>query len=54
MRSMGVDFILVCPEDQFNLKEAKKMAKIAGGQLLTIKDFNEFPKLISDIIKSKF
>jgi Mg-chelatase subunit ChlD len=54
MRSMGVDFILVCPENQFNLKEAKKMAKIAGGQLLTIKDFNEFPKLISDIIKSKF
>ena len=54
MRSMGIDFILVCPENQFNLKEAEKMVKIAGGQLLTIKDFNEFPKLISDIIKSKF
>lgn len=54
MRSLGVDFILVCPETQFNLNEAKKMAKIAGGQLLTIKDYEEFPKLISEIIKSKF
>jgi len=54
MRSQGVDFILVCPEASFNLNEAKKMIKIAGGQLLTIKDWNEFPKLISDIIKSRF
>jgi Mg-chelatase subunit ChlD len=54
MRSLGVDFILVCPETSFNLNEAKKMVKIAGGQLLTIKDWNEFPKLISDIIKSRF
>jgi hypothetical protein len=30
------------------------MVKIAGGQLLTIKDWNDFPKLISDIIKSRF
>lgn len=52
-RSMGIDFILVCPENQFNLKEAKKLAKIAGGQLLTINDYEEFPKLIADIIKSK-
>jgi Mg-chelatase subunit ChlD len=52
-RSLGVDFILVCPETQFNLKEAEKMVKVAGGQLLTIKDYEEFPKLISDIIKSK-
>ncbi len=54
MRSLGVDFILVCPETSFNLKEAKKMVKVAGGQLLTIKDWNEFPKLISEIIKSRF
>ncbi|MFX0037321.1 MAG: VWA domain-containing protein [Candidatus Hermodarchaeota archaeon] len=54
MRSLGVDFILVCPEASYNLKEAKKMIKIAGGQLLTIKDWNEFPKLISEIIKSRF
>jgi Mg-chelatase subunit ChlD len=54
MRSLGVDFILVCPEASFNLNEAKKIVKIAGGQLLTIKDWNEFPKLISDIIKSRF
>ncbi len=53
LRSLGVDFILVCPETQFNLKEADKMVKIAGGQLLTIKNYEEFPKLISDIIKSK-
>jgi len=54
MRSLGVDFILVCPESSYNLKEAKKMVKVAGGQLLTIKDWNEFPKLISEIIKSRF
>ncbi len=54
MRSLGVDFILVCPETSFNLKEAKKMVKVAGGQLLTIKDWNQFPKLISEIIKSRF
>jgi Mg-chelatase subunit ChlD len=54
MRSLGVDFILVCPETSFNLKEAKKMIKVAGGQLLTIKDWNQFPKLISEIIKSRF
>ncbi|MFX1420655.1 MAG: VWA domain-containing protein, partial [Promethearchaeota archaeon] len=54
MRSLGVDFILVCPEASFNLKDAKKMVKIVGGQLLTIKDWNEFPKLISEIIKSRF
>ncbi len=54
MRSLGVDFILICPEASYNLKEAEKMVKTAGGQLLTIKDWNEFPKLISDIIKSRF
>ncbi|MFX0003308.1 MAG: VWA domain-containing protein [Candidatus Hermodarchaeota archaeon] len=54
MRSLGVDFILVCPETSFNLKEAKKMVKVAGGQLLTISKWEEFPKLISEIIKSRF
>ncbi len=53
-RSLGIDFILVCPETSYNLKEAKKMVKIAGGQLLTINKWNEFPKLISEIIKSRF
>ena len=53
-RSMGIDFILVVPETSFNIKDAKKIVKIAGGQLLTIRDWNEFPQLISDIIKSKF
>ncbi len=53
-RSMGIDFVLVCPEASFNLDEAEKMVKIAGGQLLTINDWNEFPELISDIIKSRF
>lgn len=53
-RSMGVDFILVCPETSFNLEEAKKMVKIAGGELLTIDNWQEFPNLISDIIRSRF
>jgi hypothetical protein len=30
------------------------MVKAAGGQLLSIKDWNEFPKLISEIIKARF
>jgi Mg-chelatase subunit ChlD len=54
MRSLGVDFILVCPETSYNLKEANKMVKVVGGQLLTIKKWEEFPKLISEIIKSRF
>ena len=54
LRSLGVDFILVCPETSYNLKEANKMIKVVGGQLLTIKDWNAFPKLISEIIKSRF
>ncbi|MHA2036120.1 MAG: VWA domain-containing protein [Promethearchaeota archaeon] len=54
MRSLGVDFILVCPETSYNLKEAEKIVKVAGGQLLTINDWDEFPKLISEIIKSRF
>lgn len=54
LRSMGIDFILVVPENSFNKDEAKKIVKIAGGTLLTIKDYNEFPKLISDIMKSRF
>lgn len=53
LRSMGVDFILVVPEQNFNVEDAQKIVKIAGGQLLTIKDWNEFPDLISDIIKSR-
>ena len=53
-RSLGVDFILVCPEASYNIKEAKKMVKVVGGQLLTVKKWEDFPKLISDIIKSRF
>jgi hypothetical protein len=30
------------------------MVKVAGGQLLTIKNWDEFPQLISEIIKSRF
>lgn len=54
MRSLGVDFILVCPETSYNLNEAKKMVKVAGGQLLSIKNWEDFPKLFSDIINSRF
>ncbi|MHA2007704.1 MAG: VWA domain-containing protein [Promethearchaeota archaeon] len=54
MRSLGVDFIMVCPETSYNLKEAEKMVKVAGGQLLSIKNWEEFPKLFSDIINSRF
>ncbi|MFX1297199.1 MAG: VWA domain-containing protein, partial [Promethearchaeota archaeon] len=53
-RSMDVDFVLVVPETSYNLEDSKKMVKIAGGQLLTIENWEDFPKLISDIINSKF
>jgi Mg-chelatase subunit ChlD len=53
-RSMNVDFILVVPETSFNIEDAKKIVKIVGGQLLTIKDWNEFPKLVSEIINTRF
>jgi Mg-chelatase subunit ChlD len=53
-RSMGIDFILVVPETSFNLEDANKIVKIAGGRLLTIKNYEEFPDLISEIIKSRF
>ncbi len=54
MRSLGVDFILVCPEASYNFEDAKKMVKVAGGQLLSIKNWDDFPKLFSDIINSRF
>ncbi|MHA1660581.1 MAG: VWA domain-containing protein [Promethearchaeota archaeon] len=53
-RSMGVHFILVCPGQSYNLKEATKMVKIAGGQLMTVDNWEEFPSMISDIINSMF
>ena len=54
LRSLGVDFILVCPETSYNLKEANKMVKVAGGQLLVVDDWEKFPELVSDIINSRF
>ncbi|MFO7796519.1 MAG: VWA domain-containing protein [Promethearchaeati archaeon] len=53
-RSMGIDFILICPETSFNLEEAKKMVKIAGGQLLKIDNWEGFPDLIAEIINKRF
>jgi Mg-chelatase subunit ChlD len=54
LRSMGVNFILICPKDSYNLKEANKMVKVAGGQLLVVDDWEKFPELVSDIINSRF
>ena len=53
-KSLQVDFILVCPEKQFNIKESEKIVKTAGGQLLTVKDWELFPELITKIINSRF
>lgn len=53
-KSLQVDFILVCPEKQYNIRESEKIVKIAGGQLLTVKDWERFPELITKIINSRF
>jgi len=53
-KSLGVDFILVCPEKQYNMRESEKILKLAGGQLLTVKNWENFPKLIANIINTKF
>lgn len=53
-KSLQVDFILVCPEKQYNIRESEKIVKIAGGQLLTVKDWERFPELITNIINSRF
>lgn len=53
-KSLGVDFILVCPENQYNIKESEKIIKLAGGQLLKVKKWEKFPELISSIINNRF
>ncbi|NVM18605.1 MAG: VWA domain-containing protein [Candidatus Lokiarchaeota archaeon] len=53
-KSLGVDFILVCPEKQYNIRESEKIVKLAGGQILPIKDWERFPELITNIINSRF
>ncbi len=53
-KSLGVDFILVCPEKQYNMRESEKILKLAGGQLLTVKNWEDFPKLITNIINTRF
>ena len=53
-KSLGVDFILVCPEQQFNIKESEKIVKLAGGQLLTVKNWESFPELITNIINTRY
>jgi len=52
LKSIGVKFILVVPYENYDVKFAKKISKIANGQLLTVKNWENFPKLISDIITS--
>ena len=46
--------LVIMPFPSFNLKEAKRMVKVAGGQLLSIKNWEDFPKVFSDIINSRF
>ena len=53
-KSLNVDFILVCPEKQYNIKESEKIVKLAGGQLLKVKNWEKFPELISNIINNRF
>lgn len=50
LKSLNVKFIIVVPYENYDVKLAKKLSKIAGGQLLTVKNWEEFPKLIADIV----
>ena len=52
LKSIGVKLILVVPYENFDVKFAKKFSKIANGQLLTVKKWEDFPKLISNIISN--
>jgi uncharacterized protein YegL len=50
MKEKDIRFVMVVPKFGFSPVMAKKMVKEANGVLLTLNQWRDFPKLISDII----
>ncbi len=53
-KSLGTEFILVCPEKEYNKKQSEKMIKLAGGQIITVDSWESFPEKFVSIINSRF
>lgn len=53
MRDHNIQFVMVVPKFNYSPVLAKRMVKIAGGALLTLDQWRNFPKLISDIVSKK-
>ncbi len=53
MKEKDIKFVMVVPKFGFSPVMAKKMVKEANGVLLTLNQWRDFPKLISDIISNQ-
>lgn len=53
MKDKDIKFVMVVPKFGFSPVMAKKMVKEANGVLLTLNQWRDFPKLISEIITSQ-
>jgi uncharacterized protein YegL len=53
MKEKDIRFVMVVPKFGFSPVMAKKMVKEADGVLLTLNQWRDFPKLISDIITNQ-
>ncbi|MHA1507393.1 MAG: hypothetical protein ACTSO6_01670 [Promethearchaeota archaeon] len=53
MKDKDIKFVMVVPKFGFSPVMAKKMVKEANGVLLTLNQWRDFPKLISEIITNQ-
>jgi len=53
LKDKGIKFVMVVPKFGFSPVMARKMVKEANGVLLTLNQWRDFPKLISDVISDK-
>ena len=53
MKDKDIKFVMVVPKFNFSPVMANKMVKEANGVLLTLNQWRDFPKLISDIISNQ-
>ncbi len=53
-KSLGVEFILICPEKKYNAMQSEKMIKLAGGQLIEVDNWESFPEKLTAIINARF